>query len=538
MTTFAEPDTGRAVGMTDDQARLLAYVDAHPSPHPTPERDRLGRYKLRHPVSGKDTAWTRATTLAGTLDDTYNLTKWACRLTALGVATPPHVAEQLSMLGDPNGADKAVAMRLADEAKALAGGSLSASVGTAIHCLTEHYDLGTEVGEDLSPAGEPWVGDVLAYAAALHRAGIGVPPEWVERIVLCLDLNVAGTLDRIVTLPDGRHVILDVKTGSSIDHSLGTIAAQLAIYAHATHLWNPTDGTYEAMPPVDQSMALVAHMPAGTGTCTLHEVDIEAGWDLARLCVDVRAARKRGKALGRPHTPAGAAAPTVVTEAAIKRRVADIKERYPELLAPMRTAWDATGIAKRPPWTTDELVALDVMMLGVLMPDEGLAAANATPAPEAPPADVEPPLPDLPAPTDGNGPGDPDAVHKALADLKAAKPALFEVLHQWVTDGRAAGRDWKRQDPIDERGEAIVHAAVAILANCWQPDKAGGGHARVRAILAYVIVDDVDWRHPVGAVLGSLTLAQATEARLVAECWRGDPARRTTINGIAQELAA
>jgi hypothetical protein len=45
------------------------------------------------------------------------------------------------------------------------------------------------------------------------------------------------------------------------------------------------------MPDVSKTTALVAHLPAGTGTCTLYEVDITRGWEAAKLCQQVRSWR-------------------------------------------------------------------------------------------------------------------------------------------------------------------------------------------------------------------------------------------------------
>ena len=54
-----------------------------------PERDRWGRYIIPHPHTGKKTSWTRATTWAKTLDDTFALTKWELRMAGLGLVARP-----------------------------------------------------------------------------------------------------------------------------------------------------------------------------------------------------------------------------------------------------------------------------------------------------------------------------------------------------------------------------------------------------------------------------------------------------------------
>jgi hypothetical protein len=47
------------------------------------------------------------------------------------------------------------------------------------------------------------------------------------------------------------------------------------------------------MPQVDQEKALIIHLPVGTGTCTLHLVDIGMGWFGVELAMQVRDWRNR-----------------------------------------------------------------------------------------------------------------------------------------------------------------------------------------------------------------------------------------------------
>ena len=65
-----EPTTGteRHGLATDDERALLAWADAHPIAADKPEAEN-GRYKLPHPDTGADTAWTRVTTFIEALDD-------------------------------------------------------------------------------------------------------------------------------------------------------------------------------------------------------------------------------------------------------------------------------------------------------------------------------------------------------------------------------------------------------------------------------------------------------------------------------------
>jgi hypothetical protein len=70
------------------------------------------------------------------------------------------------------------------------------------------------------------------------------------------------------------------------------IAMQLAIYAHGKGLWNLAEEKWDIMPAVSQTEALVIHLPASEATATLYTVDIETGWQIAKVAYMVRNWRK------------------------------------------------------------------------------------------------------------------------------------------------------------------------------------------------------------------------------------------------------
>jgi len=134
-------------------------------------------------------------------------------------------------------------------------------------------------------------------------------------------IEVAGTLDRVVTVNGEGPYIADVKTGQDVvKYGMNEIALQLAIYAGATHGWlgdaasvprndrwgrytlpRPSDqpDAYEQMVGVSRDRALVIHLPAGKAECHLHWVDIAAGREAVLQAIWVREWRKR-KDLSRP----------------------------------------------------------------------------------------------------------------------------------------------------------------------------------------------------------------------------------------------
>lgn len=248
-----------------------------------PKRDRWGRYLLPDPNTGKERPWTRATTLASTLADTYGLTQWQMRMVAKGLGMRPDL---LALAAAAHVDDKATLNRVANDAKEAAGSSAGANAGTALHSFTEAVDR----GED-PQVPDPWAGDIAAYRRTLEASGVTTRPEWIERITVVPEYGVAGTFDRILILPDGRQVIGDVKTGKDLSYSWSEIAIQLALYAHATHMWGGQ--AWESMPIVDPNEAVVIWLPVGRGECTLWTVDIAAGWEMAAVAHRVRAWRSR-----------------------------------------------------------------------------------------------------------------------------------------------------------------------------------------------------------------------------------------------------
>ena len=247
----------------------------------TVERDRWGRPLIVPPGGGKAVAYTRCTTYVGALEDTYNLERWKCRMTALGLAVRPDL--QLAVVAHKD--DKNKLNEVCDQAVEAAQASAAANTGTALHALTEQLDRGEL---DIATVPSDYRPDVTAYQNVIAAAGVKV--EAIEQFGVHDGLKVAGTWDRIFNI-DGRRYIADLKTGS-IEYGMGKIAMQLAVYSRcqvydvATKTRTPLDG-------VDMDRGIVIHLPAGTGKAFLWWVDINAGWEAVALATQVRAWRAR-----------------------------------------------------------------------------------------------------------------------------------------------------------------------------------------------------------------------------------------------------
>ena len=142
-----------SVALGTDEASLLTFADANPSPRPEAKRDGRGSYRLPDPTDGfKEKSWTRATTLAKTISDEFALTKWKIEMVAVGMSRRPDLVQKVARVDTTADHDKKgrvadldkrrIITHACDQAAEEAGAGLRAKMGTALHTLTEHHDLG------------------------------------------------------------------------------------------------------------------------------------------------------------------------------------------------------------------------------------------------------------------------------------------------------------------------------------------------------------------------------------------------------------
>jgi hypothetical protein len=264
-------------------------------------RDGYGRYLLPDPF-GRDARqelpWTRVTTFAKSISDTYTLSQWSQRMVAKGLGLRPDL---FALAAATPVEDKKTLDRVCEDAKEAAHARARAHLGTALHAFTEAVDRG-----ETPEVPEPWDADVRAYSALVAECGFQFP--WIERIVCNPELGVAGTFDRIgrltrdvtivvgdrtVVLKAGTYVIVDLKTGRDLSYGWNEIAVQLYVYATSAGIWDPEAWAYEDMPDgLRMDVALVIHLPVGEAKATLWAVDLEPARKAAQLCKDVREWRK------------------------------------------------------------------------------------------------------------------------------------------------------------------------------------------------------------------------------------------------------
>ena len=178
--------------------------------------------------------------------------------------------------------------KLVEDAMQAAGATAQATIGTALHTLTEKLDR----GEDLGVIPEDYVADIQAYHEATQR----FENVNIEQFCVLDKYKIAGTPDRIVRYK-GELFISDLKTGS-ISYP-NKIAMQLAVYAHGLP-YDPATATRSTWGDVNQDKGIIVHLPAGSGKCELHFVDIKQGWKGIELAMKVRTFRDTKKSLVTP----------------------------------------------------------------------------------------------------------------------------------------------------------------------------------------------------------------------------------------------
>jgi hypothetical protein len=237
------------------------------------QRDRWGRPLILLPDGSDRVAYRRASSFGGPLEDLNNLIMWKQRMVAQAIAEHPRLQLKVAAA---NG-DKRKLNELCEEAMDVAGANVKSDIGTSLHGLTEALDRGEDIGF-VPPA---YQADLDAYERVTRKAGF----RWltIEEFMVQDALRAAGTPDRIAEW-QGENYVVDLKTGS-IDWP-HKFAVQLGIYANSK-VYDPATDKRSDPPPVNKDRAILIHLPAGTGTCRLHWLNIRRGIWAAELSQQV-----------------------------------------------------------------------------------------------------------------------------------------------------------------------------------------------------------------------------------------------------------
>lgn len=255
-------------------------------------RDRWGRYLLPNPITGKSEGGTRTTTLADTLDDTYNLHKWQIRSMIKGLKSNPDLLEDVDLYGEWRDINADID-KLTEKAMVAAGTAHGREYGTAVHEWLEVIDGGKLTVDDVPPEFRP---KCDAYLATLRKHGIFPIANLVERIVRNEHRKTTGTFDRVYQLSDESLVIGDVKTAKDLGYSYMAISAQMAAYADAEYMLSEDGSEWLPMPEVRKDYAVILHVPSDEhDTVNVVTVDLEFGRRTLDYALAVRDLRTKAK---------------------------------------------------------------------------------------------------------------------------------------------------------------------------------------------------------------------------------------------------
>lgn len=466
-------------------------------------RDRWGRYLVVPPEGGKPVGYTRATTIAKTLDDTSALMSWGERMTALGLAQRPDLLAQVDDLRD----DTKQLNRLCEKAKEAGGATVRRDLGTALHSILERSWTDPDY---VPPASH--VDDVTAVHRQLELAGLTPVEGMHERIVVNDQWRIAGTFDLL--LRDNatqKLLIADIKTGSSVKYGSVGFAIQLCIYASADALYRQgaaADGSNdrrEPMPQVAHDRAIIVHVQPGTGICELHELQLDVG--LLSLAMAVREARK--SKLLRPLTTADITR-DIDRDTWIRERISVIRDRHPQMLAqrwpshiPPPKKQDVYDNAQ-----IEELIpVVDALEADLEIPFGATDPAKPEPAKRTLPTFPKQPEPDVvavPMPDEG------DMMPEAAADLKQRFDRLDDKQRKWV--GGVVKEANAAQLPI-RVGDMPTSRRVHIASTLFSIIEHRLSEQKLRDLLAVVLDDDsvLMASLPLGAALGTCSATQAAE---------------------------
>jgi hypothetical protein len=314
-----------------------------------------GQYSIIPDGGKKAELYSRVTNFIKPLADTYRLELWERRMVALGLVANPGL---FALVAAAHPDDKNALDDYCAKAKVAAKGGDRADLGTALHTMTERVDR----GEDPDTFPEPFRSDLRAYRATMDAAGIEILE--IERYIVLPDLKVAGRTDRIVSF-GSQPKIADVKTGS-LDFGMGEIAAQLACYANGKTFYDPKIQTHTPMPDVDKDTGIVIHLPAGKGICTLHFVDIKAGWEAVQHADWIRKWRRR-RDLSDPWRPGTQLDSLIERRAGIVTRLETLKNLVPDGYAAMARNWPhpIPTFKQSQDHTPEQLNAIDTVLSAI-----------------------------------------------------------------------------------------------------------------------------------------------------------------------------
>jgi hypothetical protein len=251
-------------------------------------RNQWGQYLVLPPGKTKPVGYQRATTLKSMIEDTSNLTGWACRMTLIGAAARQDIIASALAAGD----DRKTLNGLVEQAKEAGGATIRRDLGTAVHKFLE-----LACADPTYNVPEPYTADVAAILAAIDGAGFVVEVEFSEKILVVDSIGVAGMCDLVLrNRHTGELFVADLKTGSSVKYGVLGFCCQLTTYAIADNIYiqgaakDGSDDRRLPAPDVSRTRGIIIHCEPGSGHADLYWLTLDT--KVVDLAVSVREVRK------------------------------------------------------------------------------------------------------------------------------------------------------------------------------------------------------------------------------------------------------
>ncbi|QNJ57101.1 exonuclease [Gordonia phage Rabbitrun] len=261
-------------------------------------------------ISRDATPYARMSGIAKPLDSKEGLVDWAAAQAAVGVMLDEAARSKIVTLineydADPwnNGDDgsfksgKSRLKEAVEQARTTAGQNVASAAGTEFHTLGELHNRGKTpriVQEHLVPLYEHYK-ERVAPLKFLNQ----------ELFVVNDELQLAGSLDYLIELPDGRVVVGDLKTGKWDFKYPMSCTTQIAGYANSVVYDQATGIRTPIHPDLDTSVGLLVHFPIKTKNpkVRFYELDLELGMRAARIAGELSELQREFKRKGAEPRP-------------------------------------------------------------------------------------------------------------------------------------------------------------------------------------------------------------------------------------------
>lgn len=263
----------------------------------------------------------RMTNLVGAFEDTRALSIWEQAMGLVGLALDEALYEELVVIIGQARSEGVDFTRLRDypdlksalaghighqasqeasiigRAKDIAGSSVAARRGTNRHTAWEHRG---QTGEWLGTKGMQE--QLEEVERLLAENGLQRIPDLQERVVRNTVINAVGRFDDILLeVATGRLLMADLKTKATPFFSYMAVDAQLAGYAYSHWMLSADGLTYEDGPIryVDLTEGVILHAPSDGSPAALERADLELGWKVCQLAVQILELRTVERSAGR-----------------------------------------------------------------------------------------------------------------------------------------------------------------------------------------------------------------------------------------------